>query len=302
MSSPEIRVSDAAARGGTRKAFHRLGQRPDFKRNPVLAVGRRIWWRVRWAITDEPWQLNLADGLRMVAPKGGAGALIYYLGQSEPEVAAFLKRTLTAGMTFWDIGAHLGEYSLLASKWVGSKGYVEAFEPQPDVFEFLRHNVEQNSLSNVAMHRLAVSDCDGWATMSVHSEPSQSFLSHASVPTDSMRSIQVRTRSLDAIVKSQSRVPDVLKVDAEGAEDLILDGATALLELPESTAPIWVMESEPDTCARFGYHPRKLLTRLTDFGFITYWLLEHGHLQETSCSSTCLFGRTIVASKRALTC
>jgi FkbM family methyltransferase len=238
----------------------------------------------------------------MIAPKGGAGALIYYLGQSEPEVAAFLKRTLTAGMTFWDIGAHLGEYSLLASKLVGSAGRIEAFEPQPDIFEFLRRNVEQNSLSNVAMHSLAISDCDGWTRMSVHPESSKSFLSLASVPTDSMPSIEVATRSLDTIVEFQGRVPHVLKVDAEGAEGLILNGATTLLELPEETAPIWVMEFETETCARFGYHPRELVAKLTDFGFITYWLLADGNLRETSRSSSYPLGRTIVASKRAISC
>ena len=58
----------------------------------------------------------------MVAPKGGAGALIYYQGYSEPETARFLTAFLKPGMTFWDVGAHIGEYSLLAARCVGGAG------------------------------------------------------------------------------------------------------------------------------------------------------------------------------------
>jgi FkbM family methyltransferase len=205
-------------------------------------------------------------------------------------------------MTFWDIGAHIGEYSLLASQWVGSSGHVEAFEPQPEIFEFLSRNVAENKLTNVALHRLAISERDGCRRMSVHAEPSQSFLSPANVTADLMPSIEVPTASIDEILKSHGRVPNVLKVDAEGAEKMILDGAITLLELSEAVAPIWVIEFEPDTCVRFGYHPGELVSKLIHFGYTTYWVLPKGDLLETSHSSSYPLRRTIIASKRPLPC
>src|SRR5665213_715101 len=119
----------------------RLRQRPDFRRNPVAAIRRRLWWRLRWAVSGQPWKIRLRNDIDMVAPKGGAGALIYYQGYSEPETARFLTAFLKSGMTFWDVGAHIGEYSLLAARSVGSVGHVHAFEQQPKVFEFLLRNV-----------------------------------------------------------------------------------------------------------------------------------------------------------------
>src|SRR5204863_4628396 len=132
----------------------RLRRRPDFQRNPLAAIRRRLWWRLRWAISSEPWHLRLGDDIKMFAPKGGAGALIYYQGNSEPETALFLTGFLKPGMVFWDIGAHIGEYSVIASKCVGTAGRVHALEPRPDVYEFLERNVVANGLSNVTIHRL----------------------------------------------------------------------------------------------------------------------------------------------------
>ena len=154
----------------------RLRQRTDFRRNPVAALWRRIWWRLRWALTSQPWHLKLGDDLEILAPKGGAGALIYYQGYSEPETARVLKKLLKPGMTFWDVGAHIGEYSLLAARCVGAGGHVDAFEPQPAMFAFLQRNVIANGLGNVTSHCLAVSDQEGPGRLSLHPEPSMSFL------------------------------------------------------------------------------------------------------------------------------
>jgi len=62
----------------------------------------------------------MSQGLRIRVPHGGAGALIYYQGFSEPQTARFVMRFLRPGMTFIDIGAHVGEYTLLAAQAVGA--------------------------------------------------------------------------------------------------------------------------------------------------------------------------------------
>jgi hypothetical protein len=87
-------------------------QRPDFRRNPVHAIYKRLCWRVRWRLCSEPWLLRLPNGMHIVIPQSGSGALIYYQGWSEPEVASFLIRFLSPNMTFIDVGAHIGEYVL----------------------------------------------------------------------------------------------------------------------------------------------------------------------------------------------
>src|ERR1700747_3409830 len=62
----------------------------------------------------------------------------------EPYMAEAVKANLSRGDTFWDVGAHIGLYSLFASKIVGSDGNVFSFEPSPDVFSLLRSNTLGN--------------------------------------------------------------------------------------------------------------------------------------------------------------
>lgn len=152
--------------------FRRLLSRPDFRSNPILAIWKRLWWRVRWQLTNDDWVLMLPNGLKISLPKSGAGALIYYQGWSEPEVAAFLLRLLKPGMTFVDVGAHIGEYVLLAAAVVGREGNVHAFEPDPRNYRLLERNVKINNLTSVHLNQCAVYSCDGIVQLEMFEEPS----------------------------------------------------------------------------------------------------------------------------------
>ena len=124
--------------------------------------------------------MKLGDDLEVLAPKGGAGALIYYLGYSEPETAAFVQSFLKPGMVFWDVGAHIGEYSLLAARQVGREGKVEAIEPQPAIRHFLKTNIELNGFQNIRVHGYAASAQRGEATLVLSQEPSMAHLTNGS--------------------------------------------------------------------------------------------------------------------------
>jgi len=236
----------------------------------------------------------------MFAPKSGAGALIYYQGYSEPETAKFVMDFLKPGMTFWDVGAHIGEYSLLASRHVGSSGRVFALEPRPDVYEFLKRNVAVNGLGNVTMRCLAVNDRSGVAQLSLHSEPSMSFLSPRQLDNSAMSSIPVNTVNLDGLRSFPGDIPHLIKVDVEGAEREVLAGSNSLLRLPARTAPAWIMEFDEDNCSRFGYDAQDLLAVFSNHGFETYWIARDG-LEEVS-SSTESGAHNIFAVKRARAC
>jgi FkbM family methyltransferase len=277
----------------------RLRKCSDFQRNPVAAVRRRLWWRLRWAISSHPWQLKLGDDIEIVAPKSGAGALIYYQRYSEPETARFLTAFLKPGMTFWDVGAHIGEYSLLAARCIGAVGRVHAFEPQPNMFEFLRCNIVANELSNVTSHCVAVSDRVGVADFSLHPEPSMSCLNVNYSSDEQMPSVSVRTTSLDEFWTSSGKIPDVVKVDVEGAERSVLAGGESLLQLPAQIAPIWIMEFDEGNCSRFGYPAKDLLKCFSDYGFATYWIRAGGQLEPTSSTDAQSETRNLVAAKGA---
>lgn len=280
----------------------RLRGRRDFQRNPVTAVRRRLWWRLRWAVSDQPWHLSLRDDIEMVAPKVGPGALIYYQGYSEPETARFLMAFLKSGMTFWDVGAHIGEYSLVAARCVGGAGQVHGFEPQPKIFEFLQRNAASNGLSNVTAHCLAVSDRAGFAEFSLHPEPSMAFLNPSGFVDPALPKISVITTSLDEFWKSSGRLPNMVKVDVEGAERSVLAGAVSLLRLPPDSAPVWIMECDDRNCSRFGYLATDLLDIFSNHGFETKWIMWDGTLEATSSFAARPDARNILAVKRSLQC
>ena len=228
--------------------IERLFNRPDFKRNPVKAITRRVWWRLRWWFNKEPWLLEMPHGLSVLSPRSGTGALIYYQGVSEPETAGLLERIMKPGMVFFDLGAHIGEYTLLVSRLAGDSGRVHSFEPDPDLFELLQENVTRNKLGNVKLNCCAVTDCDGEASFNVCIDPASSSIAQDNnLRSDSSvrRTIRIPTRNLDSYCWESDCRPRIIKADVEGAELSVLQGAQQLLCLPPEDAPEWILEYSP---------------------------------------------------------
>jgi FkbM family methyltransferase len=222
-------------------------------------VGRRLWWRLRWRFTSRPFWVRLGNGLPVRIPHGGGALFIYYAGWSEPDLAAFLERRVEPGHVVLDIGAHIGEFTLLAA---ARGATVHAFEPDPANATLLRANVARNDFqSRVTVHEYAVSDHEGEMRFLAHHNPSLSALwteQHAAGPASTVR---VRVRRLDSI--ELSRV-DVIKIDTEGAELAVLRGAARLLA---TFSPIVVFEFSPAQYARFDTTPRQVLDELSRHGF-----------------------------------
>ncbi len=252
-----------------------LINRRDFRKNPILALYKRILWRFRWKITTEPWILRLRNGQRIAVPLSGSGALIYYQGCSEPELTAFLERVLKPGMVFFDVGAHIGEHVVLGSTLVAPDGQVHAFEPDSRNFAFLEKNVEMNGLHNVFLNRLAVYDKDTTLEFVQTREPSTSHIRSHSV-AESGPLLTVKATTLDHYIEDNGiDKVDVLKIDVEGAELYVLRGAQSLLDKPNGQAPIIIFEYSQANCKRFGYHPDEIVTLLKSRGF-TIWVLKEG--------------------------
>ena len=95
----------------------------------------------------------------------GGGASIYF-NKTEPEQAEAMQRELKPGYVFFDIGANVGYYSILASKLVGPNGSVVALEPAVRNLAFLERHVVLNKASNVRILFFACSSANGTARFS----------------------------------------------------------------------------------------------------------------------------------------
>ena len=140
-----------------------------------------------------------------------------WMGWYESDKQQLIGKEVRPGSVFYDIGANVGFYSLLASGLVGS-GSVFAFEPSPRNIGFLRKHIELNRLRNVTVLETALGDKDD--IMKFETE-STGFAGHLSDNGE----ILVRVTTLDALVGSgQIFPPDYVKMDIEGAELLALRG------------------------------------------------------------------------------
>lgn len=139
----------------------------------------------------------------------------------ENSVKALIKRKLKKGMVFIDLGAHIGLYTLLASKLVGSNGLVVALEPHPENFAFLLINLKLNHCYNVIALNYAAYNDDKFVKLYV-----SSVSGWHSLKVKEGYHITVQARRIDTILNELAiRKVDFMKIDVEGAEYEVLEGA-----------------------------------------------------------------------------
>ncbi len=189
-------------------------------------------------------------------------------GNHEPETIQAFAALLAAGMTVIDLGANIGQYTLVAAHRVGPQGRVHAFEPTPSLAEHVRRNLELNGFENATVHAVAVSDAPGRVALHIieADEPNMnSIINGSSDP----KGLEVPTVTLDGFVGEHSLgAVDVIKMDIEGAELQALRGARTLFTGADS--PVLVLELNPKTLEYGSHTPDDLLGLLASYGYAFY--------------------------------
>jgi FkbM family methyltransferase len=141
-----------------------------------------------------------------------------------------IQELLKPGMTFVDVGAHVGQFSLLGSGLVGMEGTVHSFEPEPQTFEFLQHNVVINGLRNVHPIRCALGESSKSVQLYVARPDNLGQTSLRQPNNFSGVQVKVQCRTLDDYAEEHGidRI-NLLKIDVEGAELDVLLGARGVL-------------------------------------------------------------------------
>jgi FkbM family methyltransferase len=163
-------------------------------------------------------------------------------GQYESHLTAVFERYCTAGMTVVDVGANLGYYSLLASKLVGPSGRVVALEPNSENCRLLLSSLRLNGTSNVQLLPVAADTSTGWAYYSTHVGSNGGLIEDGELL--SHPGSVVPTFRLDDLVDGPV---GFLKMDVEGAEGRVVQGATRIIE---SDRPIITTELKDEMLRR----------------------------------------------------
>jgi FkbM family methyltransferase len=154
---------------------------------------------------------------------GSRGKILRILGGSyEPEQTRLFEEHVHPGDTVLDVGAHVGYYTVLSAVLAGGRGAVWAFEPNPANARFLRRHAEINGLRNVHVTEAAASDAEGTARFDFGTGSGTGRLSAGGA-------LEVRTIRLDDFCAARALAPSAVKIDVEGAERAVLEGARETL-------------------------------------------------------------------------
>ena len=137
---------------------------------------------------------------------------------------ALLAERLKGDFVFLDIGASVGGYALFVAGLGGPRARILAVEPLPEVFERLAYNIRQSEFANVKAVCCALADIDGEITLFVNTS-NQGETSIRIVSAEArVEQMRVRAKKLLTLVREEGYGKiDAIKLDIEGAEDLVLD-------------------------------------------------------------------------------
>jgi FkbM family methyltransferase len=172
-----------------------------------------------------------------------------------------LSRYLRPGDCVIDVGANIGSLTLAAALTVGPTGRVVAMEPHPRTCKHLRDNLSLNGIEHVDVHNVACGNRRGHIRFSDNRSDEQNRVEDGADLVDGTV-IDVALMRLDDLVGSVGGVA-LLKIDVEGYEKQVLEGATQLLKRTEAV----LFESWEGHSSRYGYATSDVLSVLRTYGF-----------------------------------
>lgn len=239
-----------------------IAHHPMNKGHEAAALMRFFRWQIGSRILQKSVVYEWMPGVRVIIRRSEmAMTQNLYCGLCDFADMAFVLHTMTPQDLFVDVGANSGPYTLLACGAMGSRGY--CFEPVPSTFHRLLDNLSINGLqSRVTALNRGLCDRETELIFTVGQDCGNHVLADNEAGKASVR-VQVCT--LDSVLSSES--PSMLKIDVEGYETKVLDGANETLAKPSLNSIIMELNGFG---RRYGFDEETILQRMRDYDFRTY--------------------------------
>jgi len=228
---------------------------PLFKNNSFITT---LFWgkKIKFKINDSSSALLHSSGLLL----------------GEVCLTKFFIKNLKDNDVFYDIGANYGFYTYLSLEFCAE---VHCFEPLPSVFKELKNNLLK--VNNVFLNNVVVSNMSGQTDLHLSVSSDVSTINKKILkitPYKYTDKIKVKAITLDEYIANYSK-PTVIKIDVEGAENMVIEGGTQFLK---NNSPIIVMEVWPgENGKNISMEP---VEELRNLGFQSYYLDFRGELQK----------------------
>jgi len=188
-----------------------------------------------------------------------------------------LREFVPSGSLAIDVGANVGFFSVRFARWVETSGEVISIEPEKKNFESLISALKREDLlGRVRALKAVAAAASGTAFLEINAlHPADHKLSRDGT------GIAVDAVTLDSLVPQKgSRRPSLIKIDVQGAEMMVLQGASEILKL---SGPALFVELHEEGLARFGTSVSAILSHLSNYGYEAHWLMRRGpHLKASA--------------------
>lgn len=243
----------------------------------IFPIRQRIFWRkvksrsAEWdklIAKSDPVHISTLDNINYILYKNDVLSKYIYAGRFEWEEQEWIKSFLKPGMVFYDVGANIGFYTFIAAKAVGSKGKVYALEPALKTFNQLKDNIKVNSdlANHITAVQIAASNKNEEQEIYVSTGDLAAWNSLAKPDGDSdFTPEKIQSKKLSELVKENNwDAPDFIKIDVEGWEAFVIEGAKAIIE---TYKPVMLIEFTKEHLARTGSTYSSLKNQLTELGY-----------------------------------
>lgn len=244
------------------RPFKFIFSHPLTKNNKFLGILNFSIWQIKSRLNKNEQVINWFEGLKLNVKRGMYGATgCIYVGLPEFEDMGFLLHFLKKDDLFLDIGANVGVYSLLASGIKEAKTI--AFEPVPITHSYLKKNTSLNRLNKlITPLNIGLADKNEKLFFTADSDTNNHVILQ-----NNEKSIEVEVKTLDSIAENIITIDTLIKIDVEGFEIKVLEGAAKTLQNPNLLAVI----IELNGCGkRYGYDDAEVDKILVGNGFGKY--------------------------------
>lgn len=246
----------------------------------IVGYSLIVAWRLRLLpIPRGEAVASFPDGRRLHCRLEDATQRTMYLGLFEPTETELIGELLGPNETLLDVGAHVGWYSTIGSRRVGSTGHVIAFEPYEPNAKTLKLNLLQNECTNVRVVETALGSEAGTLTLASGTGDSGGF---TALIWGSETRVEVPVVTLDEAEEDLGEVT-LMKIDVEGWETNVLRGAKDTL----TRTNFVLVEINPPAIAKSGSSRDEIFDLLRQAGFTHFLGVNEGGLRRLNRSGVC---------------